>query len=420
MRRFLRVFGGTSVLALVLSLTTLVSPAAAEHVQCGDVITESVTLDSDVGPCPGDGLVVVADNVTVDLNGFRVFGLNGPEEQVGIRLVDVSGVTVQNGTVTDFDAGVAIEGGSGNTVRTLLVRDNINDLIGECTYGDGITVFDSDDNVIERNEVVHNGPYSGISLVGDSDRNVVRNNVVADNNVPNIREDGTRGPCGEPFSRPIQDIGIRIEGPGANDNRIQGNTVTNSAIVGISIHGHVCNPPEGSPFPVQDPNTGNLILNNTVTDTGRETHMDDPMADGIGILRQGPLTVVCSAYDNTIRANQSTGNFRDGINLGATTTDNVIQANRVDGNARDGIHLAGPPMREGQLVINPETGEPFPGAVNNVLMGNRGFGNDRFDGADFNPDCDANQWRGNLFGTVNQPCVGSPNPKAAGGNPNRG
>ncbi len=204
-----------------MTLTTLASPASAEHVQCGDLITESVTLDSDVGTCPGDGLVVVADNVTVDLNGFRVFGLNGPEEQVGIRLVDVSGVTVQNGTVSGFDAGVAIEGGSGNRIRTLVVRHNINDLVGECTYGDGITVFDSDDNVIERNEVIHNGPYSGISLVGDSDRNVVRNNVVADNNVPNVREDGTTGPCAEPFCRPIQDIGIRIEVPGANANRIQ-------------------------------------------------------------------------------------------------------------------------------------------------------------------------------------------------------
>ncbi len=40
-----------------------------------------------------------------------------------------------------------------------------------------------------------------------------------------------------------------------------------------------------------------------------------------------------------------------------------------------------------------------------MLRGNRGFGNDRFDGADFNPECDNNLWQGNRFRTVNQPCV---------------
>ncbi|MBW3645917.1 MAG: copper-binding protein, partial [Actinobacteria bacterium] len=71
------------------------------------MITTDTRLDSDVGPCPGHGLIVRADNVTLDLNGHTVFAANGPEETVGILLGNVSGVTVRNGTVEGFDAGVA-------------------------------------------------------------------------------------------------------------------------------------------------------------------------------------------------------------------------------------------------------------------------------------------------------------------------
>ncbi|MCA1684094.1 MAG: right-handed parallel beta-helix repeat-containing protein, partial [Actinobacteria bacterium] len=50
------------------------------------------------------------------------------------------------------------------------------------------------------------------------------------------------------------------------------------------------------------------------------------------------------------------------------------------------------------------------GAHDNTLMSNRGTGNAFHDGADYNPNCDANVWSGNIFGTVNQACV-----KANGG-----
>ncbi len=49
----------------------------------------------------------------------------GPRRPWAFRLVNVTGVTVQNGTVSGFDAGVAIEGGSGNTIRAVTARDNM-------------------------------------------------------------------------------------------------------------------------------------------------------------------------------------------------------------------------------------------------------------------------------------------------------
>lgn len=93
------------------------------------MVTEDTTLTGDVGPCAGHGIVVAADDVTLDLNGHTVSGIKREMEQAGVLLDGVNGTTVRNGTVQGFDAGVAIEGGSGNTVTRLSVQNNLNDMI---------------------------------------------------------------------------------------------------------------------------------------------------------------------------------------------------------------------------------------------------------------------------------------------------
>ncbi|MCA1683679.1 MAG: right-handed parallel beta-helix repeat-containing protein [Actinobacteria bacterium] len=327
---------------------------------------------------------------------------------MGIHLLNVQNSRVKNGLVRGFDAGIVVEGGSSNWVTGVIARDNINDLTGPCELGDGILTVSSDDNIIEGNTVVHNGPYSGVSLVLDSDDNQVRDNIVDDSNVPNILPHrNITGPCGAPFSRPIQDIGIRVEGPGANNNIVSNNRVTDSAIGGITIHGYVCHPPTGGT--PADPNSNNSVLNNSVSGTGGTTYLLDPLAVGIAVFSQGPLTVTCVAFNNTISGNNSSNNFLDGINLNARTSGNRVENNTTDNNLRDGLRVSGPPMNTATVpptpIIDPTTGQPFPGATNNTLTGNSGHGNVEWDGADLNENCDNNRWRRSDFGTVNQPCV---------------
>ena len=224
MRSFWRVVSVCAAVTIGALSTALVGTAAATHVDCGDVITQDTTLDSNVGPCKSDGLVIAASGVTLDLNGYSVLGNKKNAEQVGIHLQNVSDVTVTSsrpgGTVAGFDAGVVVEGGSGNEVSNLTVRDNINDLQGPvCEYGDGILVLGSDDNLITANTVVNNGPYSGIALAGDSDDNSVSNNQVYNNNPPNIRDTSRRtARNGSPFSWPIQSLSISIDRPGSTGN----------------------------------------------------------------------------------------------------------------------------------------------------------------------------------------------------------
>jgi parallel beta-helix repeat protein len=77
---------------------------ARADVQCGDVVTSDVVLQTDLLECPGDGLVVAGSDVTVDLNFHWV---DGSGSGAGIRVLAPE-VTVRNGHITDFADGVRI------------------------------------------------------------------------------------------------------------------------------------------------------------------------------------------------------------------------------------------------------------------------------------------------------------------------
>jgi hypothetical protein len=48
----------------------------SDGVNCGDTITTDVKLDRDLVDCPGNGLVIGADNIDLDLNGHTIDGDN--------------------------------------------------------------------------------------------------------------------------------------------------------------------------------------------------------------------------------------------------------------------------------------------------------------------------------------------------------
>lgn len=178
-------------LVVLVAALGLAAPAvgAPPAIRCGSVITQSVTLAADVGPCAKGGLVIGADNITVDLGGFRVFGKdNKDKDGIGILVSGRTGVTVRNGVVTFFDAGVAIAGGSANTVEDLLLNRNIGPSNGD--FGDGVAVSSSSGNIIRDNNVTYNGPFDGIGLFGASTGNTIEGNFVGNNDVPFTGEDG--------------------------------------------------------------------------------------------------------------------------------------------------------------------------------------------------------------------------------------
>ncbi|MDQ6874593.1 MAG: right-handed parallel beta-helix repeat-containing protein, partial [Actinomycetota bacterium] len=198
-----------SALFVVSGLTMSGPASAADTIHCGSVITTSTTLHADVGPCPTNGLIIAASNITLNLGGHSVIGTfttqspNPPTNIVdgdGIHLTNVHGVKVLAGSVYHFAVGVRLDGSSGNTVSGLNVHDNIGILPSDAANnGDGIALLASNNNLIDHNIVRHNGPWDGIATLssdgGDggtdgASYNTITNNRIIDNNVAMLDDNG--------------------------------------------------------------------------------------------------------------------------------------------------------------------------------------------------------------------------------------
>ena len=145
---------------VVLLAATIVVPVAsaktASSPACGDVVTANVTLTKSLKDC-ASGLVVGADNVTIDLNGYTIKGL-GTAAGVGIDAADHTGITLKNGKVTDFAEGIKLFNVSNSTIEDIVVLRTVT----------GIRVARTD-NGSDSNQILDNKvreSVDGIVLFG--------------------------------------------------------------------------------------------------------------------------------------------------------------------------------------------------------------------------------------------------------------
>lgn len=279
---------------------------------CAQVVTTDTRLSEDVGPCPADGIVVGTDNVTLDLGGYRVFGFDGTGDgtAAGIRLPRRSGVTVTNGTVSGFDAGVAVYGGGSNTVHGMTVRDNVGpDDPFNAELGDGIYLFNSASNTVTGNIVAGNGIFDGIGVWGPaSDNNRVEGNTVT----------GTVGPSDEgPAGQ-----GIIVNGA---DGRSEG-TISGSVIAGNLVSGN------GSAGIANINHVQSRIIGNVIEDNG----FTNARGNGIGLqLGPGFRTQITSLR---VERNEIHRNAESGILV--NTQGNTIRENNAADNALTPVWMA--------------------------------------------------------------------------------
>src|SRR5688572_5834832 len=108
-----------SLVAFALLLALLPGDALAKHLECGERVTGSVRLDADLRNCDGAGLVIAADDVTLDLGGHTIDGTGrGTGIVVGYGGDGHRDVRIRNGAVRGFKVGVR-SGGRGTELRRL-------------------------------------------------------------------------------------------------------------------------------------------------------------------------------------------------------------------------------------------------------------------------------------------------------------
>jgi parallel beta-helix repeat protein len=197
-------------------------PAIAGPIGCGMVVTTDLTLHKDLTGCVNLGLVIGADHVTVDLNGYRLGGDGTPFEQCvsdsrcDVGLDNSAGhrdLTVIGGTIEGFDIGVFASRADGNRVTGIATFDTAfaGVMVGESTdvrvdhsafEGGvvGIVAYDSANIRADHNRVTgtsgyampfFGSPYTRVEqnsfendqhgiLLDRSDTSVVRGNTLID------------------------------------------------------------------------------------------------------------------------------------------------------------------------------------------------------------------------------------------------
>ncbi|MBB1516770.1 right-handed parallel beta-helix repeat-containing protein [Tessaracoccus sp. MC1679] len=231
----------------VLALASAGLPAsAADPVACGDTITTSTTLTQDLVCNGGDGLKIGANGIVLDLGGHSIDG--GGVSVAGVRIDNDHDVTVRNGSIAGFSAGVEVQqsqrahvyslditpvtrginiGGGG----THLIEKNIIHGAG----GDGIRVAVSTGNVIAKNTVT--GNVWGISIADWSSVTLVEKNVATGNRHHGLG--AFSGATGTSFIKNIvsgtRDNGIVVGGD-VSGSYLEKNTVSTSRLAGILVN----------------------------------------------------------------------------------------------------------------------------------------------------------------------------------------
>lgn len=330
--------------------------AGGPPVSCGSVITQDTTLTADVLGCHGDGLVVGADHVTLDLGGHVVSGdaVEDPAD-VGIHVIGHHDVDVVGGTVEGFYRGIVFEAAPDGSVRSTTTRH---------TTRRGIVLSDGSDRGVVRDNLAMDNGASSVAVVGSDGATVVHNRSVGNVGGAGVRLEGAthalvehNSSDGDTFGAQLtdgadhnvvagnhwtDDVETAVEQNFSNDDVLRGNYVTRSSGItlessdGNTISGnHIVQLAGPNGIGIQVYGNRNVIEGNTVVDGKRYgIEVDDFQDEG-----HSP------ASDNVVRANTVVGGelgIAIGPEAGGVVLNTVIDGNRVVGAGDDGIQLLGP------------------------------------------------------------------------------
>jgi len=141
----------TCILAATCLVSTLTVPAFAETVNCTSITTLPYTIsvqgvycltgDLVTGITSGAAITVATNNVTIDLNGYKVGGqaAGAGTDARGIVASNRSNVRIHNGIVRGFRYGVSLYLGSGHVIENMLLDFNTEKGI-DVSYANGVIV----------------------------------------------------------------------------------------------------------------------------------------------------------------------------------------------------------------------------------------------------------------------------------------
>lgn len=150
-----------------------VSPASAAvtNPACGEVVQGNVNLTANL-KCSGDGIIVGADNVNINLNGYSIIGPGQQSSKVGVVIPNNNNINVMGpGVISGFQAGVLATGSQNVQVKNIILKNN-----EIAVFTTGSTGTQVSDNIINNNNLgIASHSSKGVSLMS----NLINNNQLA-------------------------------------------------------------------------------------------------------------------------------------------------------------------------------------------------------------------------------------------------
>ena len=393
---------------------TVGSPPVSTFVTCGQVITQSTKLTNDLLDCLGDGLVIGADGITLDLDGHTIVGTG-----VGYGILNngFDSVTITNGTIQEFVAGVQLGSGTARNIVSQLTLQ-LNELAGvEMINADDGT----DGNTVRQNTIAGNG--GGVALLSGTQNALVTNNVFSGSSGESISivSSSANRIEGNQISG-SSDVSVMLEG--ASGNTVIGNSVLGSADSSIVVHlGSNDNRIEGNDLDegeagiIVDDSSGNQLIANVAHGMGDSGivlgNAQNTLVKGNDVRFNSGGIEIDGSSNNRIEANNASETSGTGIEVGDFSLSNVIVQNTASANDAGGISVevsAAP--GSGNLLdrntANDNTGVGISvGGVGHMIVGNHAHNNESWgiyaaDGtiAGVNLDGGGNFATGNTGGNV--------------------
>jgi len=350
--------------------------------------------------CSGAGTWInpyLIENVTIDaLNSSSGIEIKNSNKYFIIR-----NVTVYNASVSASEAGISlyyVDNGmiisnncSFNNGMGIFLKYCINNtVIGNVLHNnsDGISLLDSDKNIINNNtfsnnfntgiivqscdeinvseNIVNNNSWVGM-YIDNCDKNVIDNNTFNYNYYAGLRIDRSEN---NTISKNVANFNIEMgimfwfnntnncvlendikfnQADGmilwlSDNNTIRGNTIKNNTQNGISLSFSDYNFITGNTVENSSVNWFGILIYNSTNNVIKENIVNNILGDGIYLE---------NSINNTIVGNNATNNKGDGIYIASGSNNNTVKENTLDFN-NQGIHLYGNINNEieGNLIAN--------------------------------------------------------------------
>jgi len=322
-----------AVVAVLVYLASGGAAAAVKQPNCGDTITTDVTLHHNLANCPNNGIVIGADNITLDLNYHTIDGDGrltrgcSPTEfcDVGVANFGHDGVTVVHGSVRQFGGGVDFGGVRHNRLldisasknhsvgiqvfscSRIVIRDSSGTDSTSPDAGTGLGVFGCHHVRVIGNSVRRNVGHHGMVLV-DSNHSLIKGNRVSRNGGEGVILEGGKHNRIKHNRLARNDAGITL-GPGSHN---------------VIAHNRVSHGRDGIRI---EKGRGNLVTDNVVTHARRAG------------IRLGIPHPFLGGARNTVRGNLVKGSRVDGFLVNPKDDHTLLRHNTARGAGDDGFDV---------------------------------------------------------------------------------